>query len=144
MCAFGVARRRATHSVLRLQLTEIIQSKGHGKAVDYWALGILVYEMLAGYAAQISALHLFQHSKWHVGTAAYTPRSGAPALMDGDFISIVSLRRPTSGRWRGVVSFWLPRSTYYYYFMWVVCALCAWCFGWGVCMRCIRPCCADG
>ncbi|RKP38519.1 putative camp-dependent protein kinase catalytic subunit [Dimargaris cristalligena] len=28
---------------------EIIQSKGHGKAVDWWALGILIYEMLAGY-----------------------------------------------------------------------------------------------
>ncbi|CAE8637940.1 unnamed protein product, partial [Polarella glacialis] len=28
---------------------EIIQSKGHGKAVDWWALGILLFEMLAGY-----------------------------------------------------------------------------------------------
>lgn len=28
---------------------EIIQSKGHGKSVDWWALGILVYEMLVGY-----------------------------------------------------------------------------------------------
>ena len=28
---------------------EIIQSKGHGKAVDWWALGVLTYEMLAGY-----------------------------------------------------------------------------------------------
>ncbi|XP_077987312.1 cAMP-dependent protein kinase catalytic subunit PRKX-like [Glandiceps talaboti] len=28
---------------------EIIQSKGHGKAVDWWALGILVFEMLVGY-----------------------------------------------------------------------------------------------
>jgi serine/threonine protein kinase len=28
---------------------EIIQSKGHGKAVDWWAMGILIYEMLAGY-----------------------------------------------------------------------------------------------
>ncbi|CAO3673367.1 unnamed protein product [Umbelopsis vinacea] len=28
---------------------EIIQSKGHGKAVDWWAMGILIFEMLAGY-----------------------------------------------------------------------------------------------
>ncbi|XP_022095136.1 cAMP-dependent protein kinase catalytic subunit PRKX-like [Acanthaster planci] len=28
---------------------EIIQSKGHGKAVDWWATGILIYEMLVGY-----------------------------------------------------------------------------------------------
>lgn len=28
---------------------EIIHSKGHGKAVDWWALGILIFEMLAGY-----------------------------------------------------------------------------------------------
>ena len=28
---------------------EIIQSKGHGKGVDYWALGVLIYEMIAGY-----------------------------------------------------------------------------------------------
>ena len=28
---------------------EIIQSKGHNLAVDWWALGILVFEMLAGY-----------------------------------------------------------------------------------------------
>jgi serine/threonine protein kinase len=28
---------------------EIIQSKGHGKGADWWALGILIFEMLAGY-----------------------------------------------------------------------------------------------
>jgi len=28
---------------------EIIQSKGHGHLVDWWALGILIYEMLAGF-----------------------------------------------------------------------------------------------
>ena len=28
---------------------EIIQSKGHNKSVDWWALGILIFEMMAGY-----------------------------------------------------------------------------------------------
>jgi protein kinase A len=28
---------------------EIIQNKGHGKPVDWWAFGILLYEMLVGY-----------------------------------------------------------------------------------------------
>ncbi|KAI9332251.1 camp-dependent protein kinase catalytic subunit beta, partial [Obelidium mucronatum] len=28
---------------------EIIETKGHGKAVDWWALGVLIFEMLAGY-----------------------------------------------------------------------------------------------
>ena len=28
---------------------EVIQSKGHGRAVDWWALGILIFEMLSGW-----------------------------------------------------------------------------------------------
>ena len=30
---------------------EIIQGKGHGKGVDWWCLGILIYEMLVGYVS---------------------------------------------------------------------------------------------
>eukprot|EP00923_Selenidium_pygospionis_P006047 GHVN01010421.1.p1 GENE.GHVN01010421.1~~GHVN01010421.1.p1 ORF type:complete len:320 (+),score=47.77 GHVN01010421.1:212-1171(+) len=29
---------------------EVIQSKGHGKAVDWWALGVLIFEMISGWA----------------------------------------------------------------------------------------------
>jgi serine/threonine protein kinase len=29
---------------------ELLQGKGHHKGADYWALGVLVYEMLVGYS----------------------------------------------------------------------------------------------
>lgn len=28
---------------------EIVLSKGHGKGADWWAFGILIFEMIAGY-----------------------------------------------------------------------------------------------
>lgn len=29
---------------------EFVQGKGHHRGVDYWALGVLIYEFLAGYS----------------------------------------------------------------------------------------------
>ena len=42
---------------------EIIQSKGHGKAVDWWALGVLIYEMLSGYPPFYDSSHIGIYEK---------------------------------------------------------------------------------
>ncbi|KAJ3118674.1 hypothetical protein HK100_000568 [Physocladia obscura] len=52
---FGFAKHlngRLTHTLCGTPdylAPEVIQSKGYGKAVDWWALGILIYEMIAGH-----------------------------------------------------------------------------------------------
>jgi serine/threonine protein kinase len=47
---------------------EIVLSKGHDRAVDYWSLGCLIYEMLFGttpfYERGIDQKGLFRNSKW--------------------------------------------------------------------------------
>ncbi|KAI9487855.1 MAG: camp-dependent protein kinase 2 [Benjaminiella poitrasii] len=42
---------------------EIIQSKGYGQAVDWWSLGVLVFEMLAGYPPFYDDDHLKLYEK---------------------------------------------------------------------------------
>ncbi|KAI9485732.1 MAG: camp-dependent protein kinase 1 [Benjaminiella poitrasii] len=42
---------------------EVIQSKGYGMAVDWWSLGILIFEMLAGYPPFYDDDHLKLYEK---------------------------------------------------------------------------------
>ncbi|ORY85428.1 kinase-like domain-containing protein, partial [Protomyces lactucae-debilis] len=42
---------------------ELIQSKGHGKPVDWWALGVLIFEMLCGYPPFYDKSHIGIYEK---------------------------------------------------------------------------------
>ncbi|KAL9552847.1 hypothetical protein MBANPS3_003572 [Mucor bainieri] len=50
---------------------EIIQSKGYGRAVDWWSLGVLVFEMLAGYPPFYDDDHLKLYEKILAGRVKY-------------------------------------------------------------------------
>jgi protein kinase X len=56
---------------------EIIASKGHGKGVDWWALGVLIFEMLAGYPPFYDESPFGIYQKVRVGIVDY-PRNMDP------------------------------------------------------------------
>ena len=63
---------------------EIILEKGHGKAVDYWALGVLFYEMLNGHSPFEAEDHLATYQKVLDGTVTYPP------AMNPDAVDLIS------------------------------------------------------
>ncbi|KAJ1558945.1 camp-dependent protein kinase catalytic subunit, partial [Cladochytrium tenue] len=58
---------------------EIIQSRGYGKAVDWWALGILIYEMLAGHPPFFDDDPFRLYEKILACRLAFPPHMTAPA-----------------------------------------------------------------
>ena len=75
---------------------EIIQSKGHGIGVDWWALGILMFEMLCGYPPFYDENPFGIYQKILVGGLATHTTVGLPpplrfpfpALLHGAFIAV--------------------------------------------------------
>ncbi|KAG0374734.1 cAMP-dependent protein kinase catalytic subunit [Mortierella sp. AD032] len=60
---------------------EIIQSKGYGKAVDWWSMGVLMFEMCAGFPPFFDEDHIKLYGKIMAGKVRYPPHF-QPALKD--------------------------------------------------------------
>lgn len=58
---------------------EVLQSKGHGKGVDYWALGVLIYEMLSGYPPFLDDTPFSTYRKILSGKFGFPSHIGADA-----------------------------------------------------------------
>ena len=74
--AWTLPRRCGTPEYLA---PEIILEKGHGKAVDYWALGVLFYEMLHGHSPFEAEDHLKIYQKILDCAVTYPPSMNADA-----------------------------------------------------------------
>ena len=80
---------------------KIIQSDGHGKAVDWWACGILCYEMLVGYTVR-TAFVLFQR---HIDVVLCSPSSTTTPLASTKRSSVAGLPGPQMSIRSPVTSF---------------------------------------
>lgn len=60
---------------------EIVLSKGHNKAADWWSLGVLIYEMAAGRSPFYAKEHMDIYEKIISGKVTY-PRHFSPDLRD--------------------------------------------------------------
>ncbi len=59
---------------------EIVSGKGHGKAVDWWTLGVLIYEMLASYPPFYDEEPMKTYQKIVSGKVTYPPHFSAEAV----------------------------------------------------------------
>ncbi|KAI9503909.1 kinase-like domain-containing protein [Coemansia spiralis] len=53
---------------------EVIQAKGYGRSVDWWALGILIFEMIAGYPPFYDEDHYRLYEKILAGRIQWPPQ----------------------------------------------------------------------
>lgn len=104
--------RRNTGNLLADALTsccrapEILTRSGHGKAVDWWSLGALMYDMLTGAvstklekaanAKSLTLLHFIEVNNSGVGCAKGSNRRYLCLLKQG--IKLVVLHRPIHSR----------------------------------------------
>uniref|UniRef100_A0A6A7G739 cGMP-dependent protein kinase n=1 Tax=Hirondellea gigas TaxID=1518452 RepID=A0A6A7G739_9CRUS len=71
---------------------EVVSGQGHGKGVDYWTLGILIYEMLAAYPPFYDEDQMKTYAKIMHGTVTYPKHFSHQAK---DLISRLLHMKPT-------------------------------------------------
>lgn len=82
--------------------------QGHGKAVDWWALGVLIYEMLAGYPPFLDDDPLSTYKKILKGVLTFPPHLSVTAR---DLIRKLLQVAGGWDRWWAWLGWWLVRSS---------------------------------